>query len=126
MPDNGGCRVHRGIERVAKHQGSKGGRAHLRIGQKDGRDCACLFQLFPVPDNGGYRAHRGIERVAKHQGSKDGRVHLWVEQKEGGGARNVMTHDLASNTLTSSLDHLLKARNLLENSGIQNLLFANV
>ena len=48
------------------------GRAHLRIGQKDGRDCACLFQIFPVPDNGGYRAHRGIEHVAKHQGSKDG------------------------------------------------------
>ena len=96
------------------------------LNKKDGRDCVCLFQLFPVPENGVYRAHRRTERVAKHQGSIDGRAHLWVEQKQEDGARNMMTHDMASNTLTFPLDHLLNARNLLQNSGIQNLLFANV
>ena len=43
-----GCRVHRGLERVAKHHE---------------QDCA---HLPPVPDTEGCRVHRGLERVAKH------------------------------------------------------------
>ena len=45
-------------------------RTHLRVEQKDDRDCARLFHPLPVPINGRSRVHDELQQVAKHRGSK--------------------------------------------------------
>ena len=91
VPDTEGCRVHKGLERVAKHheqecarlppvQGSEGYRVHRGfdgVAKHHEQDCA---HLPPVQRSEGCRIHGGLERVAAGQGSRNLNAHLWVDE----------------------------------------------
>lgn len=84
VPDNEGCRIYRGLVRVAK-QDARGWTCLLQlplVPENVHRDCTCLFQLFLVPDNDGSEAQHEIPGVAEHQGHEVCSTH-WPDENDG-------------------------------------------